>query len=347
MTATIREKCYPPLKIAALVKALAQYGVNPESALAGTNLTVEQIGDAETRSSIQQLLTVGRNALGLCSRPDLGLQVGLQLHASAYGLYGYALLCAETLRQGSDMAVRYHGLATPVMAFHWVQSGDRIVWNYPRAEELAHLELSSREYQFFLDMQFALHVTLTKDAMGAWCAPALALYATPQPAHAEAIADALGCPVLFDQPRNELHYPAAWLDRPPQLANPLTAAQMSGTCARLLEEFKWQAGLARRVVDELTRTPGRFPEIESVAASLCISARTLRRKLEAEGTSYSDLLASVRHALAVDYLSTTLLSINDVAAALNFSDTASFRHAFKRWTGKTPNEFRERSAPNR
>ena len=73
-------------------------------------------------------------------------------------------------------------------------SGDRIVWHYPRADELAHLELSALESQFFLDMQFALHVTLTKDAMGAWCAPALALYETPQPAHAEAIADAYRTP---------------------------------------------------------------------------------------------------------------------------------------------------------
>jgi len=70
------------------------------------------------------------------------------------------------------------------------------------------------------------------------------------------------------------------------------------------------------------------------------SSRTLRRKLEAEGSSYSGLLTDVRHALAVDYLNSTLLGINDIAAALGFSDAASFRHAFKRWTGKTPNEYR-------
>lgn len=72
----------------------------------------------------------------------------------------------------------------------------------------------------------------------------------------------------------------------------------------------------------------------------CVAPRTLRRKLEAEGTSYSELLSSVRHALAVDYLGTTLLSVEDVASALGFSDTASFRHAFKRWTGRTPNAYR-------
>ena len=57
-------------------------------------------------------------------------------------------------------------------------------------------------------------------------------------------------------------------------------------------------------------------------------------------TSYIDLLTSVRQALAVDYLSTTLLTVDDIAAALGFSDATSFRHAFKRWTGRTLTEYR-------
>ena len=40
---------------------------------------------------------------------------------------------------------------------------------------------------------------------------------------------------------------------------------MSATCARLLQEIGWQAGLTRRVCEELTRVPGRFPDIESIA----------------------------------------------------------------------------------
>ena len=71
-----------------------------------------------------------------------------------------------------------------------------------------------------------------------------------------------------------------------------------------------------------------------------MTSRTLRRKLEAEGASYSELLAGVRKALALDYLRTTTLSIDDIALTLDFSDAVSFRHAFKRWTGKTPNEVR-------
>jgi len=142
--------------------------------------------------------------------------------------------------------------------------------------------------------------------------------------------------VRFGEGVNQLHYPREWLDRSPHMANPITAAQMSQTCERLLEQIGWQTGLTRRVYEELTRTPGRHPSIESVASSLCMTSRTLRRRLGAEGTAFSELLARVRHALALDYLRATNLSVEDIADALGFSDASSFRHAFKRWSGESP-----------
>lgn len=62
--------------------------------------------------------------------------------------------------------------------------------------------------------------------------------------------------------------------------------------------------------------------------------------LLAESTSYRQLLDGVRHRLATDYLSTTRLNTEDVAASLGFSDAANFRQAFKRWTGRRLSDFR-------
>lgn len=339
-SAVLHKRMYPPLKLAVVAGVLLECGLPVNQALAGTGLTETEIQLPQTLSSIQQLLIMGRNVLRLSERTDLGLQAGLRMHASAYGMYGYAMLCAETMRHGFDLAVRYHPLATPVMPVHWQEVGDRAVWSLPLREQLWHLDLSMAEYQFFLDMQFALHVTLIKDVMGPQFAPLCALVATPEPPHGRALAAALGGQVAFGQARNELHYPAAWLDCKPQLANPITAAHLSSTCARLMQELTLQAGVSRRVADELTRVPGRFPEIEAVAEALGMGARTLRRRLEAEGTSFSEMLVNVRRALAVDYLGTTTLTVEDVADALGFSDAASFSHAFKRWTGATPSRFR-------
>jgi AraC-like DNA-binding protein len=338
------ERLYVPLKIAAVVKVLADAGVEAGEVLAGTGLSAASIADPNTRTSIEQLFTVSRNAIRLGQVPHIGLRIGQRLHVTSYGMYGYALLCAGTLRQAFELAMRYHQLATPVMAIRWEEDDEKATWVFPNYQEMPLPDLSRGLYRFLLEMQFAIHATLIKDVMGSWCLPARASFAGPPPKHAEELALALECPVTFDHYRSELHYPVAWLEQAPRLANPITAAQMSNTCARLLEELKWQSGISRRVYLELTRTPGRFPDIESIASTLCMTSRTLRRKLEAEGASYSSLLVGVRQALAKDYLKTTLLSTEDIAAALGFGDTASFRHAFKRWTGMTPIDFRGSAA---
>jgi len=334
------EKVYAPLKILTIVQVLSECGVTAEAALAGTGLGLDEVRDPGVRTSVQQLLAVGRNAVRLCPLPELGLNVGRRLHVTSYGLYGYALLCAETMRHGFGLSMRYHGLATPVMPVSFSESDAEGILRLPTHGDVGLLGLSPQEYAFFLDMQFALHGTLARDVMGSWCVPAKAFYALPMPAHAGQIERTLECPVVFGHACNSIHYPREWLDRAPHMANPITAAQMSESCERLLQESAWQAGLTRRVYEAITQIPGRFPGIEQVASSLCMTSRTLSRKLAAEGTTYSELLSRLRHALALDYLRTTRLSMEDIAEALGFSDANSFRQAFRRWSGKSPTEYR-------
>lgn len=334
------EKRFSPSKLAVLIDVLSEEGLSADMTLAGTGLDAATISNPFTLTSSLHFLTAARNAVRRCNAPDLGVRVGRRLHVSSYGMYGYALLCSESLGRAFETAVKYHQLANGMLEIRWVEDEGTASWIFPNRASIPLPDVDTRLYRFLIDLQFTVHVTITKDIMGAWCVPARALFAEPVPPHAAALSEALECPIAFDQPENVLSYPSAWLSRAPQLANPITAAQVSTHCARLLEQFRWQAGVTRRVYQELTRTPGRFPEIEQIAASLCMTSRTLRRKLEAEGTSYSDLLTSVRKALAIDYLVTTLLSTEDIASTLGFSDAVGFRHAFKRWTGRTPNDYR-------
>ncbi len=340
LAARLGDKVYAPLKILTVVQALAERGVPALEALAGTGLNLGDIASPEARTSVQQLLTVGGNAVRSGAAGGLGLVVGQRLHITSYGLYGYAMLCAGTMRQGFELSMRYHELGAPVMPVALSECGEQVIWHLPSHAQVGQLGLDAQAYGFFLDMQFAVHVTLIKDVMGPWCVPTRAFYAQPAPPHAEQIAQALECPVVFGHAGNELHYPREWLARTPHMANPITAAQMSDSCERLVQQIAWQAGLTRRVYEEITRTPGRFPGVEQVADTLCMTSRTLSRKLAAEGTTFSELLARVRHALALDYLRTTQLSMDDIAAALGFSDANSFRQAFRRWSGKSVGEYR-------
>jgi len=77
-----------------------------------------------------------------------------------------------------------------------------------------------------------------------------------------------------------------------------------------------------------------------VAQQLGMSTRTLARKLNAEGAAFADILDQLRSALAQRYLSERELPISEIGWLLGYSEVSSFTHAFKRWTGKTPRQFR-------
>ena len=77
-----------------------------------------------------------------------------------------------------------------------------------------------------------------------------------------------------------------------------------------------------------------------MAAQLSVHPRTLRRKLEAEQITYRRIIAEVRMKLAIEYLRNTEMTNEEIAARLDYSDAANFRHAFARWTRKSPSGFR-------
>ncbi|WP_233584779.1 AraC family transcriptional regulator [Aquabacterium soli] len=343
MVATVGDRRFPPSKLATLLSVLLDAGVDPVDLLEGTGLTRQDVENPFTLTSCAQFMRATRNAVKLYPGWDLGLRVGMRLRATNYGMYGYALLCSETVQQMWNRAIKYHPLSSGMLPLRWCVEGPQAVWTFPGRADFPWPDVDERLYRFMIDLQFAAHVTIGRDVMGPWFLPCEAAYVGSKPVHAAAIEAVLQCPVRFDQPRNTLSFPTAWLDRAPQLANPITASHVSMQCARLLDEFKWSAGITRRVYQELTRLPGRFPDIEEVAQSLCMTSRTLRRRLEAEGASYTELLTAVRKTLAIDYLTSTLMSAEDIAEALGFSDVVSFRHAFKRWTGATPKEYRKAS----
>lgn len=338
------EPLYPPVKIDAVAQVLAGAGVPPAELLAGTGVDPARLQDPDHHTSSAQLYQVLRRALHLRPLPDLGRRIGARLHVTSYGLYGYALLCAPTLEAALERATRFHALANPLVPIRGVIDAEGVAWQFPARHELLLPDLDEPLYRLLIELRMATHHTLARDVMGPWCRPEFVGVAWPAPHDAGAWAATFDAPAQFGQPRCELRYPAAWLGRAPQLANAITAAQTSRECARLVEALDGGASVARRVYRELMRTPGRFPGIESIAAAMGMTGRTLRRHLVAEGTSYADLLTRVRRALAEDYLRGTRMSVDDIAAALAFSDGRSFRQAFQRWTGRSPSDFRRAGA---
>lgn len=80
---------------------------------------------------------------------------------------------------------------------------------------------------------------------------------------------------------------------------------------------------------------------QQVAEVLGISLATLKRRLKAEHTSFRQIRDTLLRTMAIDHLRSGTSSVDVLAGRLGFGDTASFRHAFKRWTGHSPSHYQK------
>ena len=93
-----------------------------------------------------------------------------------------------------------------------------------------------------------------------------------------------------------------------------------------------------RVLAELL-PHGKASPLE-VGRRLGTSSRTLSRRLREEGATFAKILDELRAALAKRYLEDRELPVSEIAWLLGYQEVSSLTHAFKRWTGATPRQFR-------
>lgn len=86
--------------------------------------------------------------------------------------------------------------------------------------------------------------------------------------------------------------------------------------------------------------PDGYPDVQSVAGKVRVSARTLQRRLSEEGLTFVEVVARARLDVAQRLLDDPARKVIDVALDLGYSDPAHFTRAFVRWTGVAPRDFR-------
>lgn len=334
------QRIYLPQRIIAIVEALAEEQIGADQALEGSGLKPRDLEKVALRISYRQVIAVFRNALRWSRNPAIALNAGQRMHITAYGMYGYALQSSRSRRDAIEFSLKYSPVTGGVT--HTSYAEDDGTACHPTVVVISQDTLSDL-YRLALEFGLAAHLTILKDLRGPEFCLSRVDIVYPAPAHAAAYARVFQCPVMFNQPINQLRYDAALLDEPIALADRVTHAMAHEACARLLGDIDEASDCAAAVRQNLLRSPGQFPSLEAMSDSLSISPRRLRRKLDAEQTSYRDIVAEVRKILAIKYLRETRLTHEEIASRLGYSDGANFRRAFIRWTGKNPSQFQGRT----
>ncbi|AYC33648.1 AraC family transcriptional regulator [Pseudomonas cavernae] len=324
------------LHMSALTAALlGEQGIPACEVLAGSGISEQDLAELQRLVNPEQEQQVYANAVRLAPRPALGLALGLRTRISAYGLLGYAMLSAPTFGEALRIGLGYPVLLGTYFRLTLEPDGET-AW-------LTAADYSEDE---------ALRPFNTELCLGSLKVICADLLGQPLPLRAVQLdypagggmarpyARGFSCPVEFAAPRSAIGFDAAWLARRLPLADPVTHKEMLEQCRRQNAEFAARRAWLERVRALLAARLQDPPGLEELARLMSCSARSLRRHLQQQQTSYQQLLDELRFARAKEMLQQGDLPIYRIAEALGFSETASLRHAFQRWSSQPPSHFR-------
>ncbi|MCL6416426.1 AraC family transcriptional regulator [Aestuariirhabdus sp. Z084] len=319
------------------LNAMQTLGFSPEQCFAGSGLEPETLSAPGQQITLLQQEQFYRHLLQLSGNPLLGLELGRAYRLEHYGMFGYAMLSTNNLRECAELGSRFSALAFSLFRIRFIEQ-----------EGWARLQFHPL-HPIAPDL-LAFHCD--RDLMACWQGVSTALGKTiplhsislmhDQHSARKTYEQRFGCPVGFDAPWAELCFESSLLDTPMPCPDPETSQYFLTQCQRMIAQLSRQSPFIDRVRQTLMETPGHFPDIEVVAQRLNTSVRTLRRRLAEQETSFRRLLDEIRYQLARDYLKGGL-RVAEVAALLDYSETANFTHAFKRWSNTTPSDFQHKN----
>ncbi|MCY1404197.1 putative HTH-type transcriptional regulator [compost metagenome] len=315
-------------------EVLSHAGIPRSRLLEGSGIAEADLQTPEKLITHAQELRVFANALNCQHDPALGLCLGMRMHVSAYGILGYSMLASRTLRDALELALAHPELLGTYFRLALQPHDDEVRLSadgYRYAPELT---------VFNTELCLTSLLTVIRDLLGESVRPRRLLLAYRPPLHAHIYTERLGCPVEFGAPVSALCFSPALLDRPLPLADPVSCHNGLQQCMKLSAAFRSRSDILELIRQHLASHLHEARDLDSVARHLHRSARTLRRHLQQRNTSFQQVLDEVRYDKARQLLKDTDLPIYLIAEQLGYSETASFRHAFQRWSGSCPSLFR-------
>ena len=320
-----------------LIEILSERGFTPSDLF--ERLPIEASLLAEPRMSAVQWTRLVLRAHELTQDPGLGYNYGLRMRPTAHGLIGYAAMTAGTMREAIGLVVRYAGTRQAHFDLELEPHGDQR--QLVLREKFPIPVLRTFFYEnILLGLARGSAILLGKELHD--FPDCQICFDTSEPAYYGAWRSRL--PGLrFGEPVNAVRFPAEYLDYRPALADPHASREAIALCERELSYALDGAGTSRASVlaeIEYSGEDGGYPALDEVAARLRVSARTLKRRLQEEGTSFMTLLNEKRARDAGDLLARTSLSVQEIAERLGYQNPANFSRAFVKSTGQTPTNYR-------
>lgn len=270
--------------------------------------------------------------------PLLGAIIAVESNPAEYGVLGYLSSNGATLRENLSFMERYHDIFSPEFSFRFADSGETTWCTYSEAD-LPGIK-SPQDIIFSMSM---ILKTVRESATEAW-QPRQCSFTFPEPNDTSAYHAYFGSNLTFDHPANKLEFETALLDKPNNSADASLLPILLQQANQLLDDIRDDQDILEKIRLLILASLDRETINTTQAAErLNMSVRSLHRHLRQRDTSFKQLREEVIIKLAKEALLDTNLSITAIASRLNYSETSAFDRLFKRATGITPRQYRQKS----
>ena len=317
-----------------IAEQISSMGGDAGDWLARSGLRAEQLDDGELAVSFPVFRQLVLDSVELTGEPAIGLLVGDRMREHTHGILGYAAMNCGTLRQALELLERFFMLRTTMLAIDFEQRDDEF---RVRLRERIPLGDIARPVLEAALLAFKNVLDCIPRGPSQCRSVAFSFAASSDAALAREL---FRCEVREGQDWTGMVLPLAAIDVPLRMGDPATLAHAVQICQRELDKLAAQVSLGARVQRLMLEQRSSFPSLQLTARLLCMTPRTLHRRLLEEETSYKQILEQVRRMLALEYLRAGRLSVQEVSYALGYSDVANFRRAFKRWESVPPSARR-------
>jgi AraC-like DNA-binding protein len=313
---------------------LEEHGVSASAVLRRAGPCQGYIGQPRVLLKTEEVFAFWRAVGEVSTDPAIGLLLGTETKTERFHLTGIAALASESLGAAVDQMARYKQLTCPEEI---LQKKDDDEWSiqfrWLLAEEL--------EPPVLIECAFSWMLSIARHGTGTRLSPLRVEFLQPR-AHAKTIERHFGCRVVCGAPKNAIVFRTSdaqqrFVTRNAELLAVL-APQFEEELKRDADDENFVERVRLAVQQHLT---GRRPNIEDIAGALHISAGTLQRRLQDEGSSFQRVLGEARRHLARHYLNNSTLELNEAAYLLGYEDGNSFVRAFRSWEGVPPARWRE------
>ena len=320
-------------------------GADPSSLLTQSGLDQASLEDQDNRIPLTGYVALLEAAAALTGRPDIALEFGKAVRMQEISVVGLVLEACETTSEVSAQLNRYASLvlddgavdATPLLRPTLAPDGVWIEGVHPAMT--THPQIAEAE---FARLVWNARCTFAGNAEFSTMAfPAEVQFRHADPGYGRDYERIFDAPIAFNCRWNAMRVDARFgmLKHPP--VNRYVAALLSERAAKLLDALNASRSQRARVEKcIMARLHMGAVTMSSTATQLGLSEQALYRALKAEGVTFESVLEQLREKLALDFLTQRKISVNETAYLLGFSDAAAFSHAFKRWTGVSPREYR-------